>query len=457
MKRILITTGFILLLGIPGAARADGTGLSDAITRVMEHAQTGIVAAQSDDNGSTMLDEALPEWLKIQLMPLFLSVDTRYALVDQSKDIQRQTVCFRFDQWVMEQKMREVQDMIADAMDQQALTKMMMLDEVYRYLNKRRDALIEGGLNPEVTDAEWNEPFFWETADQNSSASGEESSGEALSYFNTDYLPINPSGYGCDSDAIGRAQGLLTGDAPGMQETLDANMQRAQKAEQFYSQWTSPEGVSAVAQAVDQLIGTSTTPAASAAPAPAPRVHKTLQGYAEKLPDDLLLWSLRGDFSLDIDDLPLLEEFRRQSQNEQIAAPDPRAFAWLRKAHPLMQLLFLDDRRDTEDFLKDRSGRTSATFAVGADPGLSIEDDFEPLRKAVLALVHVGNSMEYGLRAFVRDFGSFLWRVCPDRPGTETLRKALDAVFEDACFPYGNGKYRENPDIWQQCKAATEQ
>lgn len=445
--------GLALLLSFTPATYADGTGLSPAITEVMQRAQEGIDYALGEDAGSTMLEEAIPPWLEIQLMPLFLGVDTRYALTEESNNL-KQSVCFRFDQTVLEDKMEEVQEHIKEAMNERRLTKMIILQDVYEYVNDRYKALLEGGLNPEVADADWDVPFFWELEETNPS---EGSAGQdALYYFNTDYLPANISGYGCDRETIEKAQGLLTGDKPGMQKALEMERERADISEKFLEQWTAPDGVNALQQTIDQLIGTDPTPNEDDEPAREPRVHKNIAGYVEKLPDDLVMWSLRGDFSVDHNDLPLLEEFWKQTRNENADAPTPRVFKWLETAHPIFQFFFADSQRDTKNFVTDRAGQTSGTFAVGADPGLSIEDDFEPLRKAVLALVRVGNNQEYGLPSLVQKMAAYIWRICPRRPGNTLLRRAVNAATTPECFPYGNGEYRDNPDIWETCQAAAQ-
>ncbi len=254
MKRFLpATIGCLLFLSFTPTALADGTGLSPQITKVMEVAQRGIDFAQSADNNSTMLDEAIPDFLKIQLIPLFLSVDTRYTLIEQSNAIRDQSICFRFDQFVIEQKLQEVWGLMQDAAREQRLFRLMVLQEIYAYLDARHDALMEGGLNPEVTDPGWNIPFSWELA-QNPD-SGDDASDEELSYYYTDYLDPSEEGYGCDAETMEEAESLLTGDAPGMQEALTSLIKGEKLAETFLKEWNSIDGSASVKTSVDQLIG----------------------------------------------------------------------------------------------------------------------------------------------------------------------------------------------------------
>ena len=189
------------------------------------------------------------------------------------------------------------------------------------------------------------------------------------------------------------------------------------------------------------------------------REHEDVQGCLDTLPNGLILNTKRSVTSLDTQDdgKNLLEVFDALNTEEAAgAAGKARMFGDSSSSmSTLEKMLQAEPRTVRRNFSIDAAGQQSATFAVGADPGLSVEDHFQPLREAARSLVRLGNSLTDGLRAFSLRFASLLRLTCPSRPGNDLLHKLLNAIIADQCYSYGNGTYR-NPQTLEECTQGIE-
>lgn len=406
------------------------------------------------------------DWIREKLSTAFAQIDTRYRVVRQGQSLASQTACFRYDQWLLEQLLDGIRYEIDLALERRDVFTILRLQEAYGFVGTHLNALVTGGTNPEMENTSWATPLTVEE--------GEPPDPERLCMFNSDYTPPSPAGYGCDAEMIGRAIDLMPSDpaallgqpvAPTafpaditpMRDTLQRERDAALQAYQITeSQLRLRQGFSLLRGGVDGLVmgGAPETPTLP------DRMHlESVHGCTEHLPRGIILKSRRTPFSVDPDEWSLLLDFWQQWRNAAVQRPSPGYIANTKDMDILTALSNVNDDSRLRDLGVSQAEWESAAFAIGADPGLSTEDAFAELRAAVALLARLGNTLDGGLRGFVRDFAYWLDRSCLNRPCGTRLSMILKLVFADECFPYGNGEYLQgsaDDPQWKRCLCAAE-
>ncbi|MBI2635992.1 hypothetical protein HYW84_01570 [Candidatus Peregrinibacteria bacterium] len=456
----ILTFGILLQLVLPSpaahAAAYAPQALSPAVDLVLRRADMDIAEAEDPDFLATFDDDSVWEWTGDALSAEFEPVDTRRKIVQQRENLLRETACFRYDKWLIERKMNEVREKIDMETDANDASVVLPLEQVYEFLSGELDSLEHGGVDPEVREDEtWAIPLFIED-------DIDVSSDEKLCFYNSDYAPAGAKGYGCDAGTLRWIMGQLSQDTGAFREAVESELRAQTLVEQVIeSRNAAEENFGRFLAGVDDLAtgGRPKDDEFAAAPAGgSSRVHKNQAGCVDFVEPGVVLHSIRGPFAIDPDDASLALAFRefRIKADEERRAPDD-----LQDGEDMFAInaLLNDQRRIIREFTSKRAALESATFAAGADSGPAVGNALKKLHEGVRALVKLGNSLDGGLRGFVRDFAYFLRRSCLDRPCNARLDTVLKLVFSDSCFPYGNGEYAKatgDDPQWKKCMEEAE-
>jgi hypothetical protein len=180
--------------------------------------------------------------------------------------------------------------------------------------------------------------------------------------------------------------------------------------------------------------------------------------------------SIRGSFSVNIDQLQILKKFgewmsmapREHSDDLKTAAEFPEEdkkqaeLRALEEQNPFRRSI-RQDIRDTVNMWSYLQGREEAAiFPQAIDPQLQIADALTSLHSAVSKLAKLATE-KTGVRQFVLRYAYFLRRTCMYRPCSLMLDQVIKIASTDDCFPYTNGDFlmdsADNPR-WERCKEA---
>lgn len=329
--------------------------------------------------------------------------------------------------------------------------------------------------------------------------------------FSTDYLPPARAGYGCDLSVLGSriAHSSLAAEAQGLQ-MVEEGIAMFERATQEFA---------AMMESIATALGLPPiTPAI-----PPPRRHRSANGclpgwcagaqdivcetsrdcasfdtgscvHGRKACSDnrdvscssdaecaavnagtctidplegVIRFEVRGPFSVERDELRLLDEFRKlreaqgrtraQSDELKLAGEFPPeqadAAAERRKADPLEE----GGRERVRLFFRlwnAVQGSAEANLvAKGTDANKRITEIFIPLRGVVRPLALLSSDRR-GLRQFAANFAYFLRRSCIWRPCNARLEQVIRLSTTDSCFPYTNGDFLgDTPEAprWTTC------
>lgn len=186
------------------------------------------------------------------------------------------------------------------------------------------------------------------------------------------------------------------------------------------------------------------------------------------------LRSVRGNFSLDRDQMSILTSFlgiRSQQEISRVFREDLQTAAELPASDQTKR-----ERRAYDDadpsFALFRSGLRSAVqtwsriqarfeslmYPEDVDNPQEISHSLSDLHANIGRVARLAKDKE-GVRAFVTNYASFLRRSCIYRPCNQLLEQSIRLLTADECFPYTNGEYlndtEENPR-WEKCKNEAE-
>ncbi len=461
MKRLLAPLIGILLLLAPSVSAQTYAG-TPAVAAVLDRADAGIEYAWEGNMLLNFFLNQIGEWSRDVLSAIMAPSDNTQTALARSQSLLDQTACLRMDTALIEAKMEEVRSELNRALDERNVTAVVRLADLYSFLRDRIDALDRGSTDPTYDDPGWDEPRLFEPegteelqdeeeADEFASSSAAPDDTEPVCYFDTNYLPPSPEGYGCDIEAM---EDILQNFPGGVNDALRRSteierdaLEEVQEAVSLYM-----AGIQTLSQIGDILDGTVTdTPVAAE-----PRVHKRVLGCMEEIPQEAIVHSLRGWFNVVPDDTGLTSRFIELRQNQEADRPDPGS-TQDQDDEAMMNMLRGVNRDSTRDFSTEQAGYEARAFIMSGDAHAQVLASLKPLQKSVEKLSQLAQNMDGGLRGFLRDFAYFLLRSCLDRPCTERLNRVLRIVFSDECFPYANGAYRgdsEDNQRWEQCRDA---
>ncbi len=479
------------------------------VEQVLQRADEGIKHAwDPKDALGTYFANARLQWINIVLSTSLSLVDTGQQVVDQERDLPDRNACLHADLYLIERKMEDVQDQLQKAERQRQVTTIFDLQSVLGFLSESENNLAHGATDPTYSDDTWQQPRSFDPHPSTTGfccvktgdACNEETTsqqcaddGGAFSYtvnectqngctlppdqpmscpFNTDYLPPNLQGYGCDMEAMTKLLTVLPNNddrdatvRKDVQKELDGIKNVQMAAESYYSQAKAYDDIQ---RQIDSILDGKTPP-----PLPdtsGKRVHKQFVGCLTSVrcqsEGDVTCRallangqrSLRGPFSLEVDQSQVLQSFGQLRVQQATDRPPSDTTAITPDTSSIFIPLKEFDQQVFQNFSRNQAQAEALSFAVGSDPHLAIGDTLQPLRDSVqrLAGLIYGDDKKMGsLRGFVRDFAYFLRRSCLERPCNERLDRVLKIVFQDKCFPYTNGEYLTSKEA-DECKKAAE-
>ncbi|MCF7844705.1 MAG: hypothetical protein K9M03_02660 [Kiritimatiellales bacterium] len=288
------------------------------------------------------------------------------------------------------------------------------------------------------------------------------------------------TGYGCDLDVLNRYNDLNIPDSKigdAIQVEIDAMQELINERDKFI---LSGSYLKDNAVKLDTWMGRTPAPelAYFGRTASVKRVHKTLFGCSEApeewrlplteeekeegtgrdpnslwppvWPNNLIRWQTHGSFSLDRNDLQLMQEYEKLrvewGKRRPLAYELPEEFGF----NYFLQLYFRNQLKDWGIY-QERLTSTSVTHAT--DVPQRIITELTPLRESVGEFSRYASSLNSkGIRSFARGLAYYLRRSCLTRPCNERLERILKVVLQSACFPYTDGNYSGN--VWEECKRA---
>jgi hypothetical protein len=462
MKRIAsLLLGFsLLLIAAPQAEAAPG--ISTYTQKVLERADKGVAYALT---GNAATDFAIYyfSWVRSVGSTIVALLDTKLRVVETKRDLLEHTACLSADLFLLQSKIEEVRQKLKEAIDQKNIIAITRLESLVEWLNERIDILLQGSKDPTMKDESWNERrLFDEDKPQK----------EMLCPYDADYSPPSVAGYGCDTETMSEALTAISGVTGSAALSSATTAEKAgletviARIQQFISE---AQSYLSLQQEIDKLLGRSSQLPASLPP----RTHKAAEGCMAEVPEGAISWALRGDFSIENDENAILKAFQEQRREEGDERPLPDPFGVFDEnaandsdssssssssASNVFQWMFEYVGSQIFRTLAINQGeKETNAFAVGSDPALALEDAMKPLTSAVKRLSHLAfdiNKNDKGLRDFVRDYAYFLRRSCIYRPCNARLDQVLKIIFEDKCFPYTNGDYKETDSDYEECKRA---
>lgn len=182
------------------------------------------------------------------------------------------------------------------------------------------------------------------------------------------------------------------------------------------------------------------------------------------------LRSLRGNFSLDKDQLTILNEFlgtRSQQEISRVFRDDLKTAAELPESDQAAREARAKEDRSTlmsttrsafrtivQGWSRKQARDESLMYPEDVDASLEAGHALSDLHTNIAALARLAKE-KTGLREFVTNYASFLRRSCIYRPCGLRLEQAIRLLTTEECFPYTNGEYLNddpNDPRWEKCK-----
>lgn len=441
-----------LLCLVTSTARAANVPqpLSDQVQTMLKRAQTAIGIAEATPFLEQFFVEELEEWIGGSLSVQFATIGTDAQITAQT-DMLGETACFRYDLWVVEQQLLDIRERLVKAQNDFDIFAIFHLEDAYAFLSREYEALRTGGTQRGMQSTEWDRPLLGETSAPVP---------DAVCYYHSDYTKPGRAGYGCGSQSLQTVLDRLSGSesARGLRESVEAELRVETDVESALRNADSAQDLfSRLREGADQIVsGASAEDEENEPPVSfAGNRPEAEQGCDATVRPGIIGQTLHGPFSLE-KDAEILFAFRTLTRQRDIGRAEPEeGDDDPEEAEPSFFDFFTRNERNVlNDFTASQARRESAIFAAGVDPLVSSDNAFTEMRAAIGSLVRIGNSLQGGLRGFVRDFAFFLKRTCVDRPCGQRLDTVLKLVFTDECFAYGNARYlqatEEDPQ-WKRC------
>ena len=183
------------------------------------------------------------------------------------------------------------------------------------------------------------------------------------------------------------------------------------------------------------------------------------------------LRSIRGNFSLDRDQVSALESFLNlrsaqelsrvfrkdlQTANElPVSDTAGRTECARQDSDPGFAIMRKSFRQTVQSWSRIQARFETLMFPEDVDAPLQAADALSNLHTGISELARIGSEKNTGLRGFVTRYATFLRLSCIYRPCSMLLEQAIRLSTTDECFPYTNGEYLDNDEQnprWQKCK-----
>lgn len=312
--------------------------------------------------------------------------------------------------------------------------------------------------------------------------------------FHSNYLPPTAYGFGCDEE-------VLVGDvyATTLEFVLEeesALIELNEKRNEFIDEF---EDVKDLTIQLDTIMG-RTPPDLSRFGIVRDREHKEIFGCLETIPNFFSSSSssagssdssssqaiqtnviyqtgatqraLRGPFSLEKDEAILMQELlelragwgAKREQADYLKRPSEfvssaSGAAALEREKEMdfaEKRIRAFSRKYMSNWNKHQSTLESTVVGRALDSQLQIVGLLKGVRQDVLSFSNLAYKRDEGIRKFIRGFGWHLMRSCIERPCSARLERILRIVLQDQCFPYVDGSFIGNTQVYDNCKDAAE-
>ncbi|MBM3228145.1 hypothetical protein FJZ27_04805 [Candidatus Peribacteria bacterium] len=411
------------------------------VKRVLNRANAGITKANGMTSpGGPIFTILKPWWIFYATSAMLSTVDTRVQITGMQRDLHEATACLHLDIIILQSKIEKVREELHLALSANQPFRVMLLQRLIRFLNRRIEHLMKGGRDPLYEDTDWGRvEWFDPTAPVwccpggipgNTCMSLSEdlctgTGGIAFSSpsacqaygcllppeqdpldgklcpFTSDYLPPSRTGFGCDDDA-------LPGEASGHRPTAAELSALADLIAKRETAASSMADFTELLEALDAMAST-TTPLAGLEVVS--HTHQTIFGCEHQVKKDQRFGT--GSFLRDIGSGSMLQALM-------VRAHETRGPFSLGKQEPWIAVQFTQlMQRWGERRPQAKSLRYPNEFPPGEerDEAVEAEEKKSPLLRA----------RDWFMRGFFRS-----WNIYHGKKYAESVAKGQDAQLQIA-------------------------
>lgn len=486
------------------------------VQRILDRTNAGIARASTMTTaGGPLFTILKPWWIFYATSAMLSTVETRMQLTSTQRDLLESTPCLHLDVIILQSKIEKVRQEMHIALDAGQPWRVMLLQQLIRFLNLRVEHLLRGGRDPLYEDPNWARRQWFDPVNPvwccphgtpantctymddavciaEGGISFETPRGcqeygcflpesqnpleGKLCPFHSDYLPPSIAGYGCDEEALPPEASGHPSTAAEMEALATLILER----DAFVTQ---AQTFAALVADIDAMTGGSSNE--NAAGLGLSRRHYEVSGCLESMPlaREIGAVSLlqrmqtgaaetRGPFSIPKNEpwimvrfVDLLKQWGERRPNErplrypsEFPPGDEREAAKEREQNKPSLI------RAGEWFLRTfffswnrfHAQREAVAIPKAQDNILQIRESSPGMGAVSARLGGLVGSHSSGVRRFGKSFAYYLRRSCIYRPCNAKLDQILRIMFKDSCFPYMSGAYFGNPLAHEQCKTDAE-
>ncbi len=136
------------------------------VQRVLDRANAGITKASSMNTpGGPIFDLLKPWWIFYTTSAMLSTVDTRMQLSEMQKNLFETTPCLHLDVIILQSKIEKVREELHTALEAAEPFRVILLQRLIRFLNRRVEHLLQGARDPLYEDTGWARIQSFDTVD----------------------------------------------------------------------------------------------------------------------------------------------------------------------------------------------------------------------------------------------------------------------------------------------------
>lgn len=486
--------------------------VSGYVRSVLNRANTGITQAGTMTTpGGPVYDIFKPWWILYATSAMLSTVDTRLQITMMQRDLLEATPCLHLDIIILESKIEKVRQEMHTALASKQPFRILYLQHLIRFLNRRVAHLMRGARDPLYEDSDWARkqwfdppnpvwccpggipgntcthidericlhgggiPFTTPRACQEYGCildtTGNPTEGK-LCPFDSNYLPPVVSGFGCDLQALPPEASAHPPTA--LEKTALADL--ILKRDAFVTRMLP---LKTLAEEIDRMAGIP--PDYAALGRGLSRTHRQVSGCLEQMPLAKKIGALsllqtikagayetRGPFSIAKNEPWMMVRFAQLLQHWGDRRPQSKALRYPSEFPPGQERAVAVQREEEKPTLiKAREWiarnlfrswnlyhgkREAEPIAKSQDNQLQVSHSLAGMSQTIQRLGNLVQSHTGGLRLFGKSFAYYLRRSCIERPCNKRLDQVLRIIFKDSCFPYFAGRYYGSTQGHIRCK-----
>lgn len=486
--------------------------VSDYVRSVLNRANSGITQASTMTTpGGPIFDILKPWWIFYATSAMMSTVDTRLQITVMQRDLLETTPCLHLDIIILESKIEKVRQEMHQALDNKKPFRVIYLQRLIRFLNRRIEHLVRGARDPLYEDSDWARKQWFDPPNPvwccpegipgNTCTHTDEQiclNGGGIPFlspracqeygcvldpkknltegklcpFDSDYLPPTISGFGCDLQALPPEVSMHPPTAAEMTTLANLILKRNAFVTRMLSFRT-------LAEEIDRMAWV--TPDYSTLGSGLSRTHRKVSGCLEQIPlarqigaVSLLqtiragAYERRGSFSIPKDEPWMVVRFAQLLEHWGDRRPQAKDLRYPSEFPPGPDRMVAEQRENKKSSLMRANdwlrrnlfhswnlyhGKKEAeSIAKSQDNQIQVGDALSGMSATTRRLGNLVQSHTSGLRLFSKSFAYYLRRSCIYRPCNRRLEQVLKINFKDSCFPYFNGSYYGNTQTHVRCK-----